>query len=284
MSTWYSLKNFAKTTLSASMTAGATTATVADASKLPATTPYLITVWDRGSYPDPADDPNVEIMLVTGVASNNLTVTRGQEGTTASSHGSGLAVSNLLTAGTVKQITDAVDSSASPTFNGLTLTGQLSSNSTIEVANSGNTVSLVSTAGACYLSAINNDTGDWALRTRVGAEGNNRFQIESNGKVFWGPGNAAVDTNLYRNAADQLRTDDSLYVTKALGVGTTPPGVDGRIQASEDIYCSGVISTDGGTTKWDLAGYTGTSPGTAAGYVSVKIGTTDYWLLAKPKP
>lgn len=57
----------------------------------------------------------------------------------------------------------------------------------------------------------------------------NRFGIMMNGTHVWGAGNAPQDTNLYRSAADTLKTDDSfvvggtsLEVTNTLTVG----GVD----------------------------------------------------------
>lgn len=39
-----------------------------------------------------------------------------------------------------------------------------------------------------------------------------RFQIRTDGLVEWGPGNAVLDTNLYRVGPGQLKTDDSLTV------------------------------------------------------------------------
>lgn len=38
----------------------------------------------------------------------------------------------------------------------------------------------------------------------------NRFQTYADGKMEWGPGNVARDTNLYRSAANTLSTDDTL--------------------------------------------------------------------------
>lgn len=39
-----------------------------------------------------------------------------------------------------------------------------------------------------------------------------RWQMLSQGKLEWGSGSAAMDTNLYRSAADSLKTDDDLTV------------------------------------------------------------------------
>lgn len=48
--------------------------------------------------------------------------------------------------------------------------------------------------------------------SRVTADANARWFIQADGSMGWGPGSAAIDTNLYRSAADTLRTDDALSV------------------------------------------------------------------------
>lgn len=48
-----------------------------------------------------------------------------------------------------------------------------------------------------------------------------RYVVRVDGQLQWGPGGAgARDTNLYRSAADTLKTDDSLIVTGNLTAGT----------------------------------------------------------------
>ena len=42
----------------------------------------------------------------------------------------------------------------------------------------------------------------------VTGDTNSRFQLNRGGIMEWGPGNAAVDTNLYRSATSVLKTDD----------------------------------------------------------------------------
>jgi hypothetical protein len=44
------------------------------------------------------------------------------------------------------------------------------------------------------------------------------FQVFSDGEILWGDGTVAADTNLYRSAADTLKTDDSLIVDANLTV------------------------------------------------------------------
>ena len=45
-----------------------------------------------------------------------------------------------------------------------------------------------------------------------------RFIIQEDGKFLWGPGSATRDTNLYRSAADTLKTDDAFAVAGTLAV------------------------------------------------------------------
>jgi hypothetical protein len=59
------------------------------------------------------------------------------------------------------------------------------------------------------------------LTSNVTTDANLRFRIEADGKVKWGDGSAAQDTNLYRNAANVLKTDDKLITNVGLGVGNS---------------------------------------------------------------
>ncbi len=87
-------KNCARTTINQSggINASATSVIVADASQLPDSGNFLATMWDKITYPDPCDDPNAEIIKVTGVVGNVLTIMRGQEDTVGKAHANGQAV------------------------------------------------------------------------------------------------------------------------------------------------------------------------------------------------
>lgn len=50
------------------------------------TAPFNAVWWNASDYPDPSDDPNVEIIRVTDVDTDTLTISRGQEGTAAVEH------------------------------------------------------------------------------------------------------------------------------------------------------------------------------------------------------
>lgn len=86
--------NFGLVTVSTTYGSGDTSIvlTAGHGARLPATTggyQYELTWWNVTDYPHPADDPNVEIVLVTGRSTDTLTVTRGQSGTSASTKNTG---------------------------------------------------------------------------------------------------------------------------------------------------------------------------------------------------
>src|SRR5690625_1511597 len=89
--------NNAVAKLSSNINSSQTTLTVDDASIFP-DAPFLITV-------------NEEIMRVTSLSGNSLTVQRGREGTSASSHNAGSNVENNFTAGTYQALVDEINRS-----------------------------------------------------------------------------------------------------------------------------------------------------------------------------
>lgn len=96
-------KNFAKGTVSAGYTSTDTTIVLnaGDGTKFP-TPPFNAVWWNSTDYPDPSDDPNVEIVRVTAVATDTLTVTRTQEGTAATNKNTAGKTYKLLAGLTAK--------------------------------------------------------------------------------------------------------------------------------------------------------------------------------------
>lgn len=84
------IKSLATTTLNGSINNSVTSITVTDGSVFPSTGNFRLVCQS-------------EIMLCTARSSNTLTVTRGHEGTTAASHADALAISLVLTAGSLKR-------------------------------------------------------------------------------------------------------------------------------------------------------------------------------------
>jgi pectate lyase-like protein/parallel beta helix pectate lyase-like protein len=54
------------------------------------------------------------------------------------------------------------------------------------------------------------------LKTRVTTDANARLTVNADGKLEWGDGTLAADANLYRLAADSIKTDDKLTVAGVL--------------------------------------------------------------------
>lgn len=96
-------KNNAQSTLSAQCLSGDLTLTVVTGVNFSSTGDFMLTIWDKVTYPDPFSDPGMEIVRATARSSNTITITRAQESTSASTHASGSAVESLITAGFVDE-------------------------------------------------------------------------------------------------------------------------------------------------------------------------------------
>ena len=99
--------NGAETTLDGGLAITSTQLVAADGSVFPSSGQFLVSVWDKATYPDPNDDPAREIILCTGRTGNTLTVTRGQESTGDATHATGEACELRLTAGGLNRLWDA---------------------------------------------------------------------------------------------------------------------------------------------------------------------------------
>ena len=77
--------------------------------KFPSSGVFTITVWDSENYPNPSDDPNMEIMWCTSRTDDALTVVRAKESTTGVEHAKDSRVEMLLTAGHYKDATHGLE-------------------------------------------------------------------------------------------------------------------------------------------------------------------------------
>lgn len=107
-------KNFAKGTLTAGIDDTDTSLTVdtGQGLRFPAT-PFNAVIWDATDYPDPADDPGVEVVRVTAISTDTLTITRAQEGTDAGDHNSEGKTYQIIAPLTVKTFNDILPSTRS---------------------------------------------------------------------------------------------------------------------------------------------------------------------------
>ena len=105
----FQLKNNAESTVGTTLALGATTLNVVNGAEFPAAFPFLITIWDEATYPDPSDDSGMEIVSCTSRTANALTITRAQESTMDSEHAAGERVAMLITAGIINEKTTITD-------------------------------------------------------------------------------------------------------------------------------------------------------------------------------
>jgi hypothetical protein len=102
-----SVANFVQVQTSTGYSAAATAVTLqaGQGSKLPSA-PFNLIWWNSTDYPNPANDPNVEIVRVTAIVSDTITITRGQESTSATNKNTAGKTYSLVLGITAKMISD----------------------------------------------------------------------------------------------------------------------------------------------------------------------------------
>lgn len=97
-----------------------------------------------------------------------------------------------------------------------------------------------------------------AYGARVSGDTQDRVRIRADGRIDIGPGTGARDTNLYRSAADTLKTDDSLIVGSTLAVtGAATIGstltVGGGLSLAGDLIVAGIGQVQNAFRTSDLS-------------------------------
>ncbi|KUJ70793.1 hypothetical protein ACZ90_00285 [Streptomyces albus subsp. albus] len=248
MANAYFYSNVAQaTTLSGSVSSGATSITVAAVTGFPGSFPYVLAL-DYGGSAE-------ELVTVTAAAGLTLTVTRGFGGTSAQSHSLGAVVRHVYNSvdatdfrtheaataavhgvtgtlvGTSDTQTLANKTLTNPTVNGAALSGTFTGTPTFSgtVNHTGAITSTQTTGGAnSWGSLVSGDTFD-------------RHRVMADGRHEWGPGNGARDTNLYRDAAGVLASDG---IIRAYRSSTSGNAFSARITG--DAVSRGVMNADGG--------------------------------------
>lgn len=97
--------NLVKRIVSTGYSSTDTTIVLNSGNALPAA-PFNASWWNVTDYADPSDDPNAEIVRVTGISGNTLTIVRAQEGTSASTKNTAGKTYQMIAGITAKMITD----------------------------------------------------------------------------------------------------------------------------------------------------------------------------------
>jgi hypothetical protein len=139
-----SAKNFAKVTVSTAYDAAATSIVLSSGhgAKLP-TAPFNAVWWNATDYADPSDDPNVEIVRVTAISTDTLTVTRAQESTSASTKNTASKTYKMIAGLTAKIINTDLANIPLNAPRGFLINGKLS----VTVATNNLTVAIKTLAG-----------------------------------------------------------------------------------------------------------------------------------------
>lgn len=138
------------------------------------------------------------------------------------------------------------------TFSGThTLSGAVTFSSTAALGAGGSMAGTFS--GAPIFSGVHNHTAGiqstlataatTAYGSLVSGDTFDRFRHFADGGIEWGPGNAARDTNLYRSAANTLKTDDNLVVAQTLSV--TGTAATGSQTVTGNLTVSGTVTGTG---------------------------------------
>jgi hypothetical protein len=101
-------KNFVKVTVGSGYDASAVSIglSAGHGARLPVA-PFNMTWWNSTDYADPTDDPNREIITVTAISTDTLTITRASEGTSASTKNTAAKTYRMVAGWTAKSIREA---------------------------------------------------------------------------------------------------------------------------------------------------------------------------------
>lgn len=112
------------------------------------------------------------------------------------------------------------------------------------------------------------------LKARITSDANPRFTLNADGSMEWSDGTAAIDTNLYRSAANVLKTDDTF---QALAVQLPNTGlVQGR-NAANSAYLDALQVTGSNVVQLGSASsVAGVVAATSAGSFRFQVSGTTY--------
>lgn len=88
-----------------------------------------------------------------------------------------------------------------------------------------------------------------AVDIGVSGDSQARLAVDAGGKLIWGSGSVAGDVNLYRHAANTLKTDDTLVVASLfIGESEITAGASGNVDGGEPSTTYGDLASIDGET------------------------------------
>lgn len=264
----------AVTNLQVTVNPSDTSIQVASSSGFPGSFPFTLSL-DYGSA-------NEELVDVLSGGPNIFSVTRAVDGTSATSHNAGAVVRHVSSARDFTELQthiaavadvhgvtgDLVGATMVQTLTNKTLTAPTINNPTVGGTIQGTPTfddSITFTSGLEANSSILVQRAlatDNAYRARVSGDTNSRFVVDADGDLSWGPGNATMDTNLYRLQTSVLQTDDQLsalggFVATRSGATSSAlgGGVTGDTQPRINIRADGQMQWGSGSAAADVVLY-----------------------------
>ena len=236
-------------------------------------------VWyDADGYNNPGNDPNVEIVRVTARSGDTLTITRGQEDTTASTKNTSGGVYKMLltpTAKTIEDIQSEIDLNTAKVTNA-THTGEVTGATTLTIANNAVVADKIANDAVTNAKIAGTGTRDATTFYR----GDGTFATPEGGGITWSEVTgttqaASVNAGYIANNAGLVTI--TLPTTAAVGdvVRVTGKGAGGWLiaqNASQIIHFLGTDTTTG--TGGSLA-----STGTYDGVEIVCVVANTEWVV-----
>ncbi len=229
------IENFAKGVVFTGYNASATSIVLesGDGANFPSTFSYNVIWWNATDYPDPSDDPNTEIVRVTGRTTDTLTVTRAQESTSATTKNISGKTYLMMLAFT-KKTYDEIAPLASPSFTGNVGIGTVTPDEVFHIEQTD------ATAGGTVALKLSNKQGEGTYGSII--------QFESENTV-----NASITglTDTFSSSRGRL-----VFATANGG------GLTDRVTIDQDGNV-GIAMIPGGSHELDVTGSAGLSTGTA---------------------
>jgi hypothetical protein len=135
--------------------------------------------------------------------------------------------------------------------------GSATFNSNLKLA-SGKQININASGSGASFAVVNAAAGTDLISGRVTSDTQDRFLVDTDGTLNWGPGNATPDVNLYRSATNTLRTADNLTVDLNLTVAGSG-SITGAASIGGNLTVTGTLNLANQFSEDTTAGRTTTS-------------------------